>query len=386
MDHFRAYCLNADDWRRRRVLENFRANLNQICSTATRSGAKVVLSTVPVNLADCPPLGSLHRPNLTSDQKRRWEELYWAGIKLEQAGDRGQALEQYLGAAKLDDAYAELHFRMARCALALGNIARAQEHYNLACEWDALQFRADARLNQVIEQTAAAWNGKGVMLVNTRQAFATNSLSYHGIPGELLFHDHVHPTFAGNWLIASNCCFAVSSLLGKPVGPPAVKSMPSPEQAANALAYTPYSELNVTSAMVRLTSAPPFLDQLDHASRQAASEAAIQKRLTAFSAHDAETSLKACYEALEKRPDDAQIRQNLALFCLELGRYSEAVKQAQAVVEQAPECARSRLDLAAALFKAGKRSEALSQLTEGLRRNPRDKALREAMERITKPR
>lgn len=383
MDHFRSYRLDADDWRRAKVLENFAANLDAICGAATRAGAPVVLSTVPVNLADCPPLGSLHRPDLADADRDRWAELYAAAIELEKQGNKQPALEKYLAASKLDSHYAELHYRIARCALALGDIALAQTHYTLACDRDALQFRADSRLNQALAEAASRWRDRRVTLADTRQAFAASGLARHGLPGEALFHDHVHPTFSGNWLLASNVCVALSTALKPALGEPAAGELPGPKDAADALAYTLYSELNVASSMVRLTSAPPFLDQLDHDTRQAASNAEIRRRLAAFSTDDAAACLHVCYAALEKRPGDWMLHQNLALFCLELGRLPEAVRHARAVVDQNPECARFRLDLAAALFKSGDRPGALAQLQEGLRRDPHDLPLRSALQRMS---
>ncbi len=49
-----------DDPERASVYPNFRRNLEQVCRSGLEAGAAVVLSTVAVNLRDCPPLGSLH--------------------------------------------------------------------------------------------------------------------------------------------------------------------------------------------------------------------------------------------------------------------------------------------------------------------------------------
>ncbi len=39
-----------------------------------------LVSTVGVNLRDCPPLGSLHRGNLALSERQQWDRLYQEGI------------------------------------------------------------------------------------------------------------------------------------------------------------------------------------------------------------------------------------------------------------------------------------------------------------------
>jgi thioredoxin-like negative regulator of GroEL len=79
--------------------------------------------------------------------------------------------------------------------------------------------------------------------------------------------------------------------------------------------------------MVRLTSAPPFLDQLDHAQRQAAAESVNRKRLAMFSVQDSQVCLNSYLAAIARRPDDWPIRFNMAVFCHELKRDEPAVEQ-----------------------------------------------------------
>jgi|GEM_PF-5727408 len=54
MEFFRRYRIAFDDPRREAVYRNFQANLEGICQAAAQSGAKIVLSTMAVNLKDCP--------------------------------------------------------------------------------------------------------------------------------------------------------------------------------------------------------------------------------------------------------------------------------------------------------------------------------------------
>ena len=136
MAFYRKHCLRADDRRREITLANFQANLEDICRAATRGGrggpaqagvpggGRLILATVPVNLKDCPPLESLHRPGLAEAEQVRWTAAFEQGIQLESQGRHSEAIQQYSFAAGIDDHYAELHFRLGRCFLALGDYAQ----------------------------------------------------------------------------------------------------------------------------------------------------------------------------------------------------------------------------------------------------------------------
>ena len=59
MEMFLGNQLPPDDPRKEVVYKNFERNLDDIVRTGVNSGAKVLVSTVAVNLKDCPPFGSL---------------------------------------------------------------------------------------------------------------------------------------------------------------------------------------------------------------------------------------------------------------------------------------------------------------------------------------
>jgi hypothetical protein len=58
MEFFRKHRLPPNDWRREAVRKNFAMNLQDICRAGEKAGASVIVSTVPVNTKDFPPLGS----------------------------------------------------------------------------------------------------------------------------------------------------------------------------------------------------------------------------------------------------------------------------------------------------------------------------------------
>jgi tetratricopeptide (TPR) repeat protein len=383
MDNFRAQSLRADDPRRQKNRDIFEANLEDIVRAATASGAQVVLFTVAVNLKDFPPLQCLHRAGLSAADQSRWEAAVKEGTELARRGQWREAAEKYSSALGLDDHFADLHFRLAEALLAADDPVRAREHYQLALDWDALQFRTDRRMNAVIRKVGGHYAGAGVVLLDAEEAFASSELSEHGIPGRRLFEDHVHPSFSGNYLLA--CRFYEQSVaaLGPALGRSAAASLPTEAECADTLAYTLYDRVNVLAAMVRMTGVPPFLDQLNHAERQAAAEAASRSALAAFNPKDAERCFEIYRTAIRQRPDDWVLHYNLGVFCHEMRRYADAAKELGFVVKEFPEIKRFRVALASALEQAGDKANMAAQLREALKLDPKDTEIAQALLRVT---
>ena len=167
------------------VYDHFEQNLRDIYAIATDAGAKLVLSTVPVNLKDSAPFASMHRPDLNEAQLTEWDAYYQRGIDSQKAGECDDAVRHYLSAAGIDGGYADLHFRLGSCYLALNDVADARRHYLLARELDALRFRADAGINEAIRQVAAEWmdpHRGSVLLVDAERAFAKSRHTVGGLP------------------------------------------------------------------------------------------------------------------------------------------------------------------------------------------------------------
>ena len=141
-----------DDEQMRYVYSHFQRNLEDIVRIAQKAGAKTIVSTIAVNLKDCPPFASLHRPDLDEQQQKQFDGIYQNGIELEKAGDFKGAIENYLAAAEIDDTYAELQFRLGRCQWNLGQFDEARESYTRAMELDTLRFRADSSINRIIRE------------------------------------------------------------------------------------------------------------------------------------------------------------------------------------------------------------------------------------------
>ena len=377
MEYLRTQRLAFDDDARTAVYANFGANLEDIIRCARDSGAKVVAATVASNLRDFPPLGSLHRPGLTPAQQAEWEKAYAAGAAAESSGKNEEAIAHYEAAGKIDDHFAELHFRLARVCEAAGQFEPAARHYRLSRDWDALQFRSESRINQIIRQCAAEARDPGLKFVDVEKSFAESPLAVRGTPGSSLFHDHVHFTFDGDYLVARSLLPQVAETFGLPI---ATNSIPSRDDCARALAYTSLDELNVITAMVQQTSRPPFLDQLEHASRQAAAEKALGERRAQVTVTDFDRIVTTYRDALAQRPDDWMLHYNHGNMLGQFNQYAAAVAEYEFVVKQFPRQRGFRLTLGNALLNSGRAMEALAQFHAALEIDPTFTPARDAIE------
>jgi len=366
----------ADDPRRGAVYNNFRVNLADLCRSARRSGAAVLLATVPVNLKDSPPFGSLHRADIAEAALLRWQTAFDAGVEAEAAGDCAQAISRYHEAAALDDHFAELHFRLARSHFALGQTDEARREYALACDWDALQFRADSRLNDLVRQVARERKDGGTRLVDAARVLAESALEDRGIPGDRFFNDHVHPNFDGDYLLAKALFPALCEALdvrsrqtGQPfLLPPsqAAASLPvlSRDECAARLAFTRLNEGRISADMLQATSFPPFTSQLDHARRQAAAQQRHQQRFGSLTAQDLDRASAIYLAAMRQFPDDWQLPYHFAKLLFAAHDYSGAIQQLEAAQARLPHWPSIRLGISAALFGAGRTDEAVRILRE----------------------
>jgi tetratricopeptide (TPR) repeat protein len=334
---FRRHYVASDDPRRCRVCANFRANLQDICRAARQARVPLVLATVAVNLKDQPPQGSLHRRDLAAAEAARWETEYAAGVQAEDCGAPERAVARYRAALEIDDHFALLHFRLARCLWALRRFDQAGPHYHLARYWDALPFRADARLNDIIREVADGEGPPGVSCVDVERALAECAASDHGLPGEKLFYEHVHLRFAGNYEVARALLPAVSAAVAEAAGKaPATGEIASRQFCAEQLVLTPWDEFRLAAPMVELVSRPPFTDELDHPRRLQQAREALQELRLAINPAVCRRAVAAYRQALADRPDDWRVRYRFGTLLAGLGDSAGATEQWQTILQQVP--------------------------------------------------
>jgi tetratricopeptide (TPR) repeat protein len=363
MEMFLKQQVRRDDSRMAVVYSHFERNLRDMVELGVRSGAKVLISTVGRNWRDCAPLASLHRADLAAGQQAGWEKLYQDGMEREQQGKHSEAAAQYEQALKLDDRFAELHFRLARCHAALGDREKARVHFDLACEYDTLRFRADNRINQVIRRVAAEQSGRGVRLADAEAALLQASAD--GVPGEEWFYEHVHLTFPANYLVARQLAEQIFQALPRSASAAAHSEgnhLLSLEECEQRLGFTDYDRLRMAEEMMRRISRPPFTQQLGHAAQLARREQIVaelrERERTNFAATTA-----IFRQALARRPNDWQLHDNFGGVLLDHADGSNAVVHWRRVTELLPHRL-SNYDLAASVLIEQERFDEAASLCE----------------------
>jgi tetratricopeptide (TPR) repeat protein len=366
MEFFRRNRMAFDDPKRNQVYEHYEHNLRDISAFAEKAGARTLLCTVGANLRDFPPLASLHAANLAPEQLEQWKALYAAGAVAEVARNYTMALSNFVEAARIDGHYAELFFRMGRCHDALGNSKEAQQCFALARDWDAMQFRTDGRLNAVVRSTATNSSDR-VQLVDVETMLARSPLAENGVPGRRIFQEHVHFTFDGDHQFASILLPAVADALKFPKPS---KPVLSREDCARALAYTIVDDINVRTAVNRLTDNPPFLDQLDHGVRQLKATHDLQEVLRTITERETKEAIAIYNAAVAARPDDWMLQFNFGNILSQLNQHASAIPYYEAAVKKLPNQKNFRFALANTLLKVGKPADAREQFQAILRTEP----------------
>src|ERR1022692_1152010 len=336
MEMFLDQQVRADDPRMSAVYDHFARNLSDIIVAGRHSGAGIVVSTVAVNLKDCAPFASAHRRGLTESGKSKWELFYRNGMAAQTAGKIEEAAGWYRDAAQIDDDFAELHFRQGCCALALGEAADAQRQFAAARDQDALRFRCDNRLNELIRRTVSNYGEQRVVLADAEHAFAEQSPN--GLPGDDLFYEHVHLTFDGNYLLARILAPKLENLLPEKIAAQVAASQPWPSEAdcARRLAWSDWDKQQALADMYSRLNNPPFTSQLNHDVQVQKLKVSLDKLTPATQPRGIKVAQNLCENALVAAPDDPLLREQLAGLDQLSGDLAGAATNAQRAVNLLP--------------------------------------------------
>ena len=364
--------VSADDPRLGTVYAHFRQNLRGIRRVAVRSGAHVVFCTVGSNLKDCPPFASAHRAHLTEAEKASWAVLYERAVGRERDGDYSEAIEGYLAAARIDDRFADLHYRLGRCYWLIGEHAKARDRFQSARDLDTLRFRPDRRINEIIRDVATEPRSETVRLLDVEALFRAHSP--FGLPGREVFHEHVHLTFHGNYLLARAIFETVEQIRSQKMDTSQAEGASALTESgcADRLAYNAWARYNVLYKVLNYyLHRPPFTHQLYHDEQVAASAKELSAREAALTA-EARRQIAGQYRALiEQTPSDIWLRLRYAEFSsVQMNDERTALQQCRDVLSLVPHSYKPRLLAALSLGRLHRFREAVEHLQHVVRLKP----------------
>ena len=218
----------------------------------------MLLATVPVNLRDQAPFASSHDRPLQSSDQLEWQAAVQRGADAQAKSDWQLAEIAYREALALSSDYAETHFQLARVFEAQDRFDEAKRHYRLASDLDALRFRADSTINEVIREVADQSSQDGVTLIDAAAAFESESFPHQ--PGWNLLLEHVHYDFSGNVVLANAFGKAILDRLDLDVSSDPLDS----EQLARLVGFPNYESLENLKMVAALADKPPFTGQSNY--------------------------------------------------------------------------------------------------------------------------
>ena len=312
MEMFLENQIPPDDPRKETVYRNFAANLRDIISAGMNSGAKVILNTVAVNLKDSPPFASLSNSNLPVADRRQFDRLFAKAKSLQSQSNYLAAAELFTQTVKLDPQYAEAHYRLAQCELALTN-AGAPEQFQIACDTDALPFRTDTRINHAIRLLAQANAGDRLAFCDAEQALTQSSPGH--ILGDETFYEHVHFNFDGNYRLGKMWAEQIGQQLAPRGGLAGTTNWASQADCDHALGLSIWNRQFVLQSVMRRFGAPPLSTQFNNAERLQKVQAKNASLVQQEAQPDAIQRVREAFaDAIRKAPLDIYLYEGLANF------------------------------------------------------------------------
>jgi len=292
---------------RETVYQNFQKNLDDIVHAGINSGATVLLNTVGVNLRDCPPFASLPGRTLTPTEHGEFATLYTNSLQAAAQRQWATAGNYFAQAARLDDKFAELQYQWAECWLAQTNLAEARTHFQLACDYDALPFRTDSRINAVIQAEPQRMKSGHLIFCDAAKVLADGSSDR--ICGDETFFEHVHFDFDARYRLARAWAEQI-----EPLFPGTTNHWLSQADCEQRLGLSPWNRSQVIHFMVERMQVPPLSSQANNEERRGALEARIKSELAQVN-HDQAGRTRQNFEQLvAQRPDDFFLRETYAVF------------------------------------------------------------------------
>lgn len=310
------------------VYRNFEKNLDDIVHAGIHSGAKVLLNTVAVNLKDCPPFASMAGSGISQADRTQFDQFYTNAM---QAADRGQftdAIGLVERAARLDAKQANLQFRWGECLLTKTNLTGAREHFQLACDYDSLPFRADARINAAILAEREKVNDERLFLCDAPATLAAANGS--GICGQEVFFEHVHFDFDGRYLLGRAWAEQIEPLL-----PRNTNAWVSQTICEQRLGLSDWNRAQAIHFIIERMHLPPLSSQANNEGRLKALEARMA-RLN-MNADNAAVERKKFLKLLEQRQEDYFLHENFAVVLELVGDVSSATTEWQRFRELLPQ-------------------------------------------------
>jgi tetratricopeptide (TPR) repeat protein len=354
------------------VLRHFRLNLERILEMARAAGANIVLVRPASNLAACSPFKSEHAMGIPIDVGDRYEALIAESERASAVGDYEQALAVLARAAAIDDLAADLHYRRGRILLALGRDEEARAAFERAREEDVCPLRARRDFADAVVDAGRAAD---VPVVDFAAIAAQRAR--HGIPGDDLFLDHVHPTIEANGILARAI---VDALAGQGIVRPVAGWPDAIYPAAERAVLSAVDTRTQGLAQKNLGKVLEWAGKTEEAYRAALRgielvgawhwEVHSVAARTAAKLGRTDDAIAHARDALALAPGNAQEHNRLGQLLAARGELEEAGTHLRRAIEIEPRYAAAHSNLGQVLGRLGHGEEALAEHRSAVRLDP----------------
>ncbi|MDB4517037.1 hypothetical protein N9089_05500, partial [Crocinitomicaceae bacterium] len=229
-----------------RGVAQFHDNLAVLLKRYRDAHIPVFIGTLVSNEKDLPPFAS---PLSKGTDVTAWRRHFEKGIDALHGGDIDLARTSLASALALDNNTASVHFALGRLFEDQAEYPAARLAYLDARDRDQLRFRAPQSFNRIIRTVAAE---QGAQVVEVEASLLQHAA--HGIIGNELMLEHLHPNLGGYFLLADAY---YQALLDAGIAGPEVQEV-SRQQAWNELPLTAVDLKKAEYEIMRLTADWPF--------------------------------------------------------------------------------------------------------------------------------
>ena len=169
--------------------------VNSTISYLQENEVPVIVSTVVGNYADFEPNRSVFTANEL--KKNEFKNYMDKGLELTKQGKTEEALFSYQKALKIDDKFAETHYRLGQIYRKLGHNDKAWTEFMLAVDNDMMPLRATSVQNDFIRNIRESSYVKVIdPVMYLKQSSMKDTIGYN------YFFDGIHPNLEGYRLIS----------------------------------------------------------------------------------------------------------------------------------------------------------------------------------------
>ncbi|MDR1331403.1 MAG: GDSL-type esterase/lipase family protein, partial [Tannerella sp.] len=238
-------------------------------------------------------------------------------------------------------------------ALGRGEYERAHDLLTRAKDADLLRFRAPEALNGIVEALCERYGG--AHFVDTRRALEARAP--HGLLGDELFTDHVHPNLTG-YAVMSEAFYG--ALLASGLLPPAPQGAMSDGELERDMPVSPVDSLAARLRIAQLRAHFPFYDSLytgravpEETTEERLAAALFRREVDWLTAHSAlyddclrrgmtRAAARVAENTVLEYAEDPVFYEQAAMICGQAGRTADAAFYMGKAFDMQPSFARAR--------------------------------------------